>query len=162
MQPKEEIEKHYEKPDPWGYQKSPSDANRKRILTMALKIFGPYEKLLDIGAGEGWLTKDYPAKILHGFEISDRAAARMPANVKRVLVPEGMYDIITCTGIFYPHYDWRFFQDMVNRHASKHVLVSSIKSWEHPCVDLIGEVVHAEEFKYNEHIQRMRLFKVRS
>lgn len=161
MQPKDEIEKQYEIPDPWEYQKTPDDLNRKRILTMTVKIFGPYERLLDIGAGEGWITQDYPVPVLHGYELSNNASKRFPSNVKRIDIPDGSYDIVTCTGIFYPHYDWLGFMDIIYEHASKHVLVSSIKAWEHPCVDRIGNCIHEEEYKYREYVQRMRLFQVK-
>ena len=89
MQSKDEIEKEYQTPDPWGFQTHPDDAARKQIILNALTLGANkpmrFKRALDIGAGEGWITKDLPADEIFGFEISDTAASRFPANVKRVL-----------------------------------------------------------------------------
>lgn len=162
MQAFEEIEKSYNTPDPWGYKTNPLDARRKAILTGIAGFHGPYEKCLDIGAGEGWITEAYPAKILHGLEVSNQAAARFPENVKRVVVPEGKYDLICATGIFYGHYNWPFFLQLIKEHASKHVLVSSIASWELKQVDGIGKEIFRAEYVYNVDKQRTRIFEVKS
>lgn len=148
------------KPDPWGYQTNRCDIFRKAKLLAVSYRFGPYKRCLDIGAGEGWITADYPADEIYGYEFSDTAAARFPANVKRVIEPEGKYDLITCTGIFYAHYDWYPLMQLVLNHASKHVIVSSIKQWEITEVNDIGRELHYEEFPYREFDQRLRVFQV--
>lgn len=166
MQTKLELDKFYaESHDPWGYKDRLRDRDRRLRLVTVLLDHGPYEKLLDIGAGEGWLTSSYPVKTLHGFELSDVAASRFPSCVQRVLNPDYDYDIVTATGIFYHHYDWKLFMRIVMSSARKHVLVSSIAQWEHPCVNQIGKEIYRTEFAYPIEdnpttTQRLRLFRV--
>lgn len=160
MQPIDEIEKSYKAEDPWHYKTTPDDINRKKKLIDLASKFGPYERALDIGAGEGWITQDLPAKEIHGYEVSDNAASRFPENVKRVLAPQGKYDLILATGIFYGHYNWQLFMEFIRNHASKHILVSSMVPGEHVCVNEIGKVIHQEEFKYRHCNQRTRMFQV--
>lgn len=165
MQPFNEIEAHYNKPDPWAYQTSPQDQRRRENLYHAVRIFGPYQRLLDVGAGEGWITAGYPVPVRHGLELSNQAAARFPAGVTHVVVPEGRYDLVACTGIFYGHYNWPFFMEVIRRHASRHVLVCGVASWEHACVEQIGTPVYEERFPYwidgKEFQQRLRVFEVK-
>lgn len=162
----EQIEESYNTPDPWQYQVTQDDIDRKDRLITVAKGFADdlpdkkYLRCLDIGAGEGWITKDYPAKELYGYEVSNQAAARFPVNVKRVVAPEGKYDLICATGVFYEHYHWEFFLKMIKNHASHHVLVSSVRQWELPVVNTIGPCLYSETFKYREWEQLLRIFKV--
>lgn len=136
MQSKEEIEKHYENPDPWGYQKSPEDEKRKRYILHMLKLFTPkggkFESALDIGCGEGWITKDLPAKRIAGFEISDSASARFPKKVERFVpgASEEKFDLVVATGVLYGHYDFRLFLDLIKKHAGRYILLSNVAAWE--------------------------------
>lgn len=157
----EEIEASYNTPDPWQYKNNPDDLNRRARLHSVAKQFGPYRRVLDIGAGEGWITEGYPGiECIHGYEVSNQAAERFPKNVIHVPTPFGKYDLVACTGIFYGHYNWEFFFQMVKNHACKHVLVSSVEPWELSIVDAIGKEIHREVFKYRDWNQRLRLFQV--
>jgi len=160
MQPKQEIEDSYKTPDPWQYQTTPDDVLRKNYLLGIVNLFGPYHRALDIGAGEGWITQDLPAKSIFGYEISDNAAARFPANVSRVLVPEGKYDLVIATGVMYGHYDWVGFLRILNEHSSRIIITSNIKPWEvnfPPSV--VGTPVFEAEFPYREWQQKVRVWK---
>ena len=170
MQPFEEIEKQYEQEDPWGYKTNPSDLQRRKILWGISFAYGEgdgfdkfigFKRCLDIGAGEGWITQGYPALEVCGLEISNQAAERFPNNVKRVVAPEGDYDLVCATGIFYPHYNWPFFMELIQRHASNIVIVSSIEDWEHECVNKIGEELFRATYPYREYKQRTRVFRVK-
>jgi SAM-dependent methyltransferase len=160
MQSKEEIEAHYAaKVDPWDYYNNPDDANRKAIILDRLEKYGPYVKALDLGCGEGFITKDLPALKLYGYELSDTAAARFPKNVERVITPEGGYDLVVATGVFYRHYDWQKFLRLVKRHASAIFLTSNIKAWEIPELNEFNKkLVHEETFPYREYEQHLRIF----
>jgi len=166
MQPLDEIERHYANPDPWGYQASPADAERKATILDALNMFGPYQRGLDIGCGEGWITKDIPADEIHGFECSNNAAERFPPNVKRVLKPEGKYDLVMATGIMYQHYNWEKFLYLINYHSSLDILTCNIKAWEIPMLQskIKARQVVDMEFDYcpgNERFtQKLRIFQV--
>ena len=157
------LDAQYKTPDPWGFQSHPDDAMRKARILELLKPYGPFVNALDIGAGEGWITKDLPAKHLFGFEGSDTAASRFPHNVTRVLDPENSkYDLIVATGVMYTQYDPARFLDIIKKSATHIVLVSSIKSLEVPDVAqlaTVGKLLHSEEFQYREYVQHLRIFE---
>lgn len=156
MQRKEDIERWYDKPDPWGYETHPDDLIRKRRILKALEG-RTYNRALDIGAGEGWITKDLPAKVIHGLELSEQARARMPSPVAPVTEPHGKYDLIVLTGVLYDHYDRDTFVQWVRDHRAKRavVLTCHIKAWEVP---LPYESQYEESFQYREYTQILRRY----
>lgn len=158
MQQKSELENWYGEPDPWNYKNNPDDIKRKKTILQVLDSYPSFTKALDIGCGEGWITQDIPAKEIHGIELSDNAAERLPKNVKRVSEPEGKYDLIICTGMLYKQYDYRKFLDWIKNHANGVVLTSNIKQWQ--INDLPNEyLIHQEDFPYREYVQNMRLYR---
>ena len=157
QQSKQELENWWSKPDAWGYKTNPDDQMRKdKIMSYLNKR---YERALDIGAGEGWITKDLPAEKLEAIELSEKARARGPENVLYVSEPKGQYDLIIATGVFYDQYDWQQFHDWILNHASHHVLTSNIQSWEHP---LPLRPVKEEVFDYREYKQHLCLYQIES
>lgn len=161
MQSKEEIEKSYETVDPWNYQNSEQDKNRKYLIIQICKIFGIYLTALDLGAGEAWISRDMPALRKFGFEISDNAAARFPPSVERVTEIKGKYDLILSTGTLYGHYDWKYFVSVINENASNIVVISYIDQWEHkPAIEAIKhKQIFTATFPYNEYNQRVRVYR---
>lgn len=103
-----------------------------------------------------------PADEIHGYEISDNAAARFPKNVTRVLDPQGKYDLVVATGVLYPQYDWDHFVNLIKAHASNIVLTSNIKSWEVMAAILTipGKEIFSAEFSYRDYVQKLRIFDV--
>jgi len=157
MQSKEEIERESEIEDHWGYETNEWDTLRKnKILS---KLTKQYERALDIGCHEGFITRDLPAKIKEGYELSDNAAKRLPSTILRVTEPSGEYDLIVATGIMYGHYDFRKFLDIIKKHAKGTVLLSNIKAWEVPEVAELGTPIHVEEYPYREYTQIMRIYE---
>lgn len=156
MQSKEELEKWYKNPDPWEYQTTQDDLERKSILLSMLTH--KYKRSLDIGCGEGYITKDLPALEIHGIELSDNAASRFPENVKRVLEPIGSYDLVVTTGTLYHQYNHKKIAEMIESAAHRHVLVAGIKSWLLPYT--FGKVIDTREFKYRQFIQKVTLYEV--
>lgn len=166
MQSKQEIEDSYKTPDPWGYQNSNEDNKRKDYLLGLIDVIGgeaDHETAIDICCGEGWITQDLPALTIHGLELSDTAASRFPANVKRVLAPEkGFYDLVLSTGCLYPHYDWEQIVHYINK-ASKPgslIVTSNIEAWEYAnaVCKIEGREIFSARFPYNEHYQKVRMF----
>lgn len=157
---KEALESWYKDRDPWGYETLPCDALRKRHIIHTANLYGPYSRALDVGAGEGFITRDLPASTRHGYELSDAAAARFPPNVKREL--EGKYDLVLCSGCLYSHYDWLGMLRIIKFHASKIIITSHIKAWELSTAiqGMPGAEVFQAEFPYREWTQRLRVFKV--
>jgi hypothetical protein len=146
MQSKTELEKWHKTKDAWGYETNKCDANRKKII---LSYLTKYKKALDIGAGEGWVTTGIPAKEIHAIEIADNAAERFPSNVKRVLEPEGTYDLVMTTGTLYNQYNKQQIFNWIKKAATKHVLIAGIKDW----LPRLPKPDKYIEFKYREYTQ---------
>ena len=153
MQTKQELEDWYVNPDPWGYETNPDDKIRRRQI---LSVMFYYERALDIGAGEGFVTTKIPADEIHGIEISDKAAKRFPANVKRVLEPQGKYDLVMTTGTLYEQYDHQQIVEWIRQSASRHVLICGIKEWLIPYS--FGKVLIQKEFPYRNYTQSLILY----
>ncbi len=154
-QKKWEIEDWYKISDPWSYKSTHDDIVRKaRILAM----LDSYDNALDIGCGEGFVTKDIPAKNIFGLDISDNATLRLPPNVKRVIVPEIKYDLVMSTGTLYKQYDHETMSKWIKDHSSRHVLVGGIKDWI--IWSDFGNIVDEIEFKYRQYTQIIRLYEV--
>lgn len=93
MQAKKELEQWYKGIDPWGYTSTQDDFDRRTYITETANQYSP-ERVLDIGAGEGFITKLLKSNNIEAIELSDKAASRLPENVKRVKKPAGKYDMI--------------------------------------------------------------------
>ena len=151
IQSKEELEKWHAKSDPWGYESNADDAKRKELI---LSLLGKYERAIDIGAGDGWITKDLPSDTIHAIEISDNAASRFPDNVTRVNEPQGKYDLVITTGTLYMQYDRERILGWIRECSTGNVLIAGIKEWlpELPKPDKYLE------FKYREYTQSIYFY----
>lgn len=169
MQPFEEIEKQYDKPDPWGFETNPHDALRKEIIIETLVTrYGSFDRALDIGCGEAWITKDLPAEERFGYELSKQAKARFPESVTAVERPAMEdYDLVMTTGTLYAHYDFKKMLRLI-AHSSNHVILTcNIAAWEVPClrdIDFVRSYLDAREvfshqFPYREFHQQLRVFE---
>ncbi len=163
MQPKEDIEKSYETPDPWGYQTNPEDKKRYMAIMGLIRTQGIFwARAIDICCGEGWITSRLPAKVIHGIEISDNAAARFPQSMTRVHKPDGKYELILSTGCLYAHYDWKAIVGHIREAATRGsvIVISNIESWElKEAVAMIpGKQFLEARYPYNEHYQKARVF----
>ena len=168
MQPIDEIEKEYEREDPWGFKTNKSDLIRKHLIINCLESRYPqFDRALDIGCGEGWVTKDLPAKEKYGNEVSKNARARFPKDVKECEVPRGKYDLVITTGTLYEHYDWRNMCRLIEQHSSKVILICNIKGWEVYKNDqprMFESIFKAKQvfnyqFDYRNYKQQMRVFE---
>lgn len=158
MQSKEDLEQFYESPDPWDYRHHPDDKYRRDLIIALLTVFsGSYDRALDIGCGEGFISDYLPAVTVEGIELSDAAAERL-GRTKRVKEPTGKYDLITACGVMYKHYDHAQFQKWLFRHSQGVILTCNIKAWETWDIPLENQVFYAE-FPYREYTQVLRIFK---
>lgn len=175
-QTKEDLERGYEKPDPWGYQSSIPDMHRRRMIIGICQLFAPvgnFNAALDVGCGEAWITRALPARSLFGYELSDKARGRFPVSVKkfepgaqRTLGRGAQFDLVTCMGALYAEYDHAHMIDVIRENASDVIVVSGIKEWELP-IDLVkafdARQVFEAEFPYPRpeasYTQQVRVFK---
>lgn len=165
-QSKESLERWWKTPDAWGYKINPDDADRKERILKACRKFAPeggYKKALDIGAGEGWITKDLPADEIWGYEISDTAASRWPEDVRRLkgldYLERGTFDLVTLCGVLYKQYDWStmIVIAVAAAAAGAKVVTCNIKSWEkyHFLEDM---KLYEEEFPYRQYTERLAIY----
>ena len=153
MQSKLQLEQWYDKKDPWGYKDNEDDKFRKEVILDACG--SGWKSALDIGAGEGWISKDIKADKVYGIEISDVAAARFPSRVERIDEPEGTYDLILCAGMLYKQYNYSKFTEWILNHADKRVVIAGIQDWLMLDDRLLQNVVRDEVFPYREYKQRV-------
>jgi 2-polyprenyl-3-methyl-5-hydroxy-6-metoxy-1,4-benzoquinol methylase len=120
LQPLDELEDFYQADDPWGYEENPSDKNRKIVLMSELEKLSTPKRVLDIGCGHGFVTRDLPGKKIIGVDVSEKAIKQADKLSKRphisyevadmfdltresLKTPEG-FDMILITGVLYPQY----------------------------------------------------------
>jgi 2-polyprenyl-3-methyl-5-hydroxy-6-metoxy-1,4-benzoquinol methylase len=120
LQPLEDLEKFYDNNDPWGYEINPDDIKRKNIILSEIPE-RKYDKVLDIGCGHGFITRDLPGKSIVGVDISAKAIAQatfnqsQKDNEKNISFIQSSvfqltshildsYDLIIITGVLYTQY----------------------------------------------------------
>ena len=116
IQKREELEKWHETEDPWGYNENKEDIFRKEILFSELPD-KKYKNVLDIGCGQGFITKDLPGENIYGVDISQSAIdfANKLALSDNLVFKQGSifdidklfeikFDLIIITGVLYPQY----------------------------------------------------------
>lgn len=134
IQTKTEIEEFYATEDPWQYDSTPDDAERRARLLSAIPK-RRYRRTLDIGCGNGFLTEHLPGQEVVGCDLSEaaidwarkRVAGR--SDDERItffassifkLTPEtrGTFDLIVITGVLYPQHigsSWSLVSEIVDR-----------------------------------------------
>jgi len=153
-QSKEEAEKWYEKPDQWKYWDCEDDQIRKKEI---LSMLDTYETALDIGAGEGFITEDLPAKDIYAIEWSENAKARLHDKIKIHNIPDKCDLVVSC-GTLYEQYNHEEMADLIKKHASKYVLIAGIKDWLIPYT--FGKIIAEKTFKYRQYEQKVTLYLV--
>lgn len=115
LQPLEELEKWHAADDPWGYETNPDDQKRKDVLLSEIPR-KDYRRVLDIGCGQGFVTRDLPGKEVLGIDISREAIKKARAfKTKRIKflcsslfdlnrTLHEQYDLVIITGVLYPQY----------------------------------------------------------
>lgn len=118
LQPVNELEKWWEKADPWDYENNPDDLNRRAMLLSVIPQ-RQYQKTLDIGCGNGFVTVRLPGKRITGIDISKNAiehAIKRSGDSGHISyqqnsffdIPQlgwsGSFDLVVITGVLYPQY----------------------------------------------------------
>ncbi len=115
VQPISDLEAWHKKKDPWGYEEHPDDLKRKNIL-LDLLPKKEYGNVLDIGCGQGFLTRFLPGKKVVGVDISnaaiqhaskfatERLTFRQGSLFDLMCEQQERHDLIVITGVLYPQY----------------------------------------------------------
>ncbi|HEX7017307.1 MAG TPA: class I SAM-dependent methyltransferase [Patescibacteria group bacterium] len=114
-----ELDHWYRQEDPWQYETTFDDLKRKNILLSELPT-SKYGRVLDIGCGHGYVTRDLPGKKVVGVDVSEKAIAQaqryarshrlkhhhyQTANLfKLTSTFQQPFDLIIITGVLYPQY----------------------------------------------------------
>ena len=120
LQSKNELDEFWAKPDPWEYETTSDDEVRVARLLSVLP-HREYERTLDVGCGNGFLTHRLPGREVVGVDISEaavewarRRVADRPDAERFTFAPasvfdldpaaHGTFDLIVITGVLYPQY----------------------------------------------------------
>jgi predicted TPR repeat methyltransferase len=115
LQPIEDLEEWQKKDDPWGYEDNPEDTKRRDILLSEIpdKI---YKNVLDIGSGQGFITKHLPGERIIGVDISHEAIKKAKVfesdRIKFIQcslfelnkIFDEKFDLMIIAGVLYPQY----------------------------------------------------------
>ena len=156
----QKLEKKYRTEDPWGYQTNPEDFKRKALILSALESLGiKFEKALDIGCGEGWITKDLPAEKIYGFDLSKTAMSRLPENIIRLNRIKGKYDLVIVTGVLYKGYNCAWIFKQIKRTSAHILLICNIKHREK---HIFKNPIYETLFKYRQYTERLAIYDLSS
>src|SRR5260221_10813767 len=118
MKTKQDFETWYAKENPWDFNNTIIDKVRRKILIHHLDALCHETKItsiLDVGCGEGYITKDIVNKFnvqIDAFDISDKAIARAKIKNSHSKInyyqldlndfqPTKEYDLILCEEALY-------------------------------------------------------------
>lgn len=167
METRNELNEQYESRDPWGYISNRDDWFRSELIQSVIlhKISHRVllESVLDLGCGEGFITRNLFGSKIYGYDESDVAMSRLPMNVIRLKKEEitaRKYDLVVATGVIYPHYDWEWLIKTIKKCASGLVLTCHLKDVEHKYIGQIGKQTFDMEFDYRDSREKLRLFEV--
>lgn len=150
----------YKKEDPWGYKSNPEDTKRKEIILNTLKDLDiHFKSALDIGCGEGWITKDLPADLIYGWDISDKAMNRLPQRVIPLKEITGKYDLVIATGVLYRQCGHKWILEKIKETAKHIVLTCNIKGQER---NNLPNQIYEYEFPYRKYIERLAVYDLSS
>jgi len=168
IQPLWLIDKFYQKSDPWNYQTTPDDRERKAKILAALANH-KFNRALDIGCGEGWITQDLPAAAIMGIDVASAAVRRAVlsgargdyrvCNVNRDPLPDGEFDLLVATCSLY---DWYVLPEAIPKIIAKlsqggWLVSCHIQGWPVAHIDL--PVVYREEFPYRRFRQELVIYE---
>jgi predicted TPR repeat methyltransferase len=117
LQPYEELEQWWQRPDPWGYESNPQDQLRRARLLSVLPR-RDYDQVLEIGCGDGFVTRRLPGREIVGLDLSHNAVAQAEQRnaAPHIRYCEGSifalpsfewrerFDLIVVSGVLYPQY----------------------------------------------------------
>ena len=174
---KGDLENFYDKQDPWGYETNPED--QKRIEKL-LKFIGPrrFKNALDIGCGNGYVTRKLPAQNIVGIDISEKAICEARNKNKNEnikyhsfplqnisSIPYNKFDLIIITGVLYSQYidgDTRdIFSSIKEMLEPNGILITvHITKWrvlKRPALNICEEQISKYRDYLHEYVKYIRL-----
>lgn len=120
VQSPQDLDQFYRSADPWNYDTTHDDLERKgRLLSLLPQV--TFTRTLDIGCGNGFVTVELPGTAVTGVDFSARAvefarertaqrpdASRFTFHAASVFDLEpahlGTFQLVVITGVLYPQY----------------------------------------------------------
>lgn len=121
IQSVKDIEHWYATEDPWDYEHTLDDVKRRDILLSELPK-RTYKRVLDVGCGHGFITRELPGKHIVGVDVSKSAIKQarklgQPRHANTTIEYQVVdlfslhntfkphsFDLILITGVLYPQY----------------------------------------------------------
>lgn len=177
VQPKKDLEKFFTNKDPWDYETNPYDRDRKEILLNQLKKLPKPKKVLDIGCGHGFITRDLPGDKVIGVDIAENAVKQAKKNAQKHVsyvaanlfdlltikqISNNKYDLIIITGVLYSQYIgesntavYEIIDDLLNDNGylvSVHINEWYKSSFPYPQLNMTM-------YKYREYMHILEVYK---
>ena len=175
LQPIDDLEKWWENPDPWGYENNPDDMNRKAMLLSVLPK-KQYQKVLDLGCGNGFVTTRLPGKEIIGVDVSANAIRHAKDRSKEFphiqylqhsifdlpdLGWSASFDLIIITGVLYPQYIGKseklayiILDDLLKKNG--HLVSCHIEEWYQCRFPYI--TLHRDYYPYREYVHILEVY----
>jgi len=168
LQPLHELEKWWKDPDPWQYENDPADRQRRAMLLSVIPD-KPFEHVIDIGCGNGFVTTMLPGKHILGTDISSAAISHAEKRDKggkdisfRMCsifdIPSfnwtNKFDLVIVAGVLYPQYigeSHRLVYCIIDEILKKDgILISChINEWYKSCFPY--HIINREYYSYKEY-----------
>jgi len=137
-----DIDKWHSAEDPWNYNNSEDDNYRKQILLKSLNELDiSFKNVLDIGCGQGFITKELPGRHITGIDISkmaiqhakkhenERFSFKQGSIFETDALSENSFDLIIITGVLYSQYighSMRLVYLLIDRLLSQNGILLSV------------------------------------
>lgn len=174
VQSADELNAYYTNEDPWGYYTNREDSNRKLVLLSAIKGLS-FSRALDIGCGNGFITRAIPAREVIGVDISENAIkeARRRAGDTHVryetcslfeLSPSrlGLFDCILITGVLYNQYIgkalplvYMLLDEMLEEDGT--LISVHIEEWNFARFPYA--IIHKQRYRYREYNHLLEIYR---
>lgn len=173
IQSKTDLEKWNEKFDPWGYESNPEDKKRKGILLSEIPDRA-FNRVLDIGCGHGFITRDLPGEKVIGVDFSSNAIrhAKQWEN-ERLSFIEGSifqlnqvlagqeFDLILITGVLYQQYIGKaslLIYDIIDKALAENGILISVHISEWYSCRFPYLLCSEYYYPYREYIHKLEVY----
>lgn len=171
---KDSLEQLYSKKDPFEYETTADDNVRKIKLSEALSNCF-FRKALDIGCGDGFITRDLPAREIVAFDLSENAIEQARERQLRNVFFEAhnifdfpfksqkeRFDLLIVTGLLYPKWIGNRMDEingMLDHWAQEDATIVSCHIEDWGPEDLEFRKISETTYPYREFQHKLQVYK---
>lgn len=165
--------------DPWGYETNPDDAVRKYWFDAYVGETSE-KRVIDVGVGTGFLTRDLPATEFIGLDTSAKAVEYLRQYFKLnnddsrkvyelSILDQGVrgigkFDLVIATGVFYDFYvgaSSRLLNQNIDiiTQAGSELMSVHISEWRYVVPDHKWVELDCWKYPYRNYVHELRRFK---